>query len=961
METTAHDFALALIAAAEPQRLLAQPLPHRPLDILVALHQEVLRTWLSDLAYAGRVATLSRLIADHFPDDPLVRAQALWTSGNALLYIPDYAQALDYYDKALIWYEQARLKVAPAEPERDVRQVYNMRIFCLCELGQYSKALDAVDQTQAWLYEKPSMKLHLVFLLNNSLLAGNMGNYSKMLELATETVKIATLLGDIARQAHGWINVGLAAMKLGRYPEAEEAIDKGITAAELAHETLTIGRGLSNRAVLLRYQGKLFEALKIFDQATHLRKQAIGELATLLLDQAFIYEQLSQLSEALKAASQSTRLFAAQKMPTYSANAALKSLQIAVQLGCTTIAHRMIDHARDQSKATTNILLEDEIILGEGLLFTLPQISQQSNSIIRKRKAVLLAVRKAIANLQKHGLIVEATKGFVLLAELNELLSRKREAGEIYNSLLGNTDRSIQILAHAGLARLLSSDQALPHLHQAAALVVAQRRALPMEELQARYSSETSPHHQALAGCYLELNQTTRALEAVWEWRAGPLLDLRAMAGQLESTAQAELEAAKADLARLRANLSEQRRLVLEAVEREREEQIQHHTALAEQVSQELNEAEQRLTSRMRSQGDRTGQAAVPFLPEVQARLAPSMCALEYVQIGATLGCFVLNADSPPRYYPLCPYELLEPLFDRWQLVVQRMLASKISTSLQQQIQAVLMPFWKLLLAPLAEACANSDHLLIAPYGLLHNLPWAALLACGYPPDQQPLLTLTPSLGMWGASSLLSVRAGHAAPMDDTTLPTLPRTGQAPSLLGFAGVGERYLPYVDAELELIARHLPDAHINPNATGGDLRNCVAPRILHIAAHGQTVTDSPLSSTIELADGPFLLVEAHRLDLHGTELVVLSACETGTRPEYGEMALALAGAFLCAGARAVVASLWPVSDAAAAQCMELFYAQLARGSSPTAALHHAQQHLRHLAIPDWATFQIWAGAA
>jgi CHAT domain-containing protein len=254
----------------------------------------------------------------------------------------------------------------------------------------------------------------------------------------------------------------------------------------------------------------------------------------------------------------------------------------------------------------------------------------------------------------------------------------------------------------------------------------------------------------------------------------------------------------------------------------------------------------------------------------------------------------------------------------------------------------VLAPLWDILLAPWNDALAAATDLLIAPYGILHHIPWAMLFECSAAP-QIPTMTLTPCSALW------------AAPFDDPPGPPGP-----PRLLGYAGSGERRLEHVAGELEAIMRHMPDARGHHDATSADLRAAPAPRLLHIAAHGLTNPAAPLCSTIELADGPFLLLEAHRLDLRGTRLVTLSACETSVRPDYGDMALALAGAFLCACARAVLASLWRVSDAATAALMERFYAALAAGAAPAAALRRAQDQLRDDHPLDWAAFQLWAGA-
>jgi CHAT domain-containing protein len=191
-------------------------------------------------------------------------------------------------------------------------------------------------------------------------------------------------------------------------------------------------------------------------------------------------------------------------------------------------------------------------------------------------------------------------------------------------------------------------------------------------------------------------------------------------------------------------------------------------------------------------------------------------------------------------------------------------------------------------------------------------------------------------------------------------LPGSPAPPGPPRLLAALGSDTRQLAHAANEIAMIARVLPGAQVYLAATAADLRARPAPELLHIAAHGRTNSAAPLCSALELADGPFLLLEAHRLDLRGTRLVTLSACETSVRPDHGDMALALAGAFLCAGAQAVLASLWAIADAAAAALMEQYYAGLAAGLPLTAALQQAQRAVRAHYPLDWAAFQVWAGS-
>ncbi|MEO1008522.1 MAG: CHAT domain-containing protein [Planctomycetota bacterium] len=155
----------------------------------------------------------------------------------------------------------------------------------------------------------------------------------------------------------------------------------------------------------------------------------------------------------------------------------------------------------------------------------------------------------------------------------------------------------------------------------------------------------------------------------------------------------------------------------------------------------------------------------------------------------------------------------------------------------------------------------------------------------------------------------------------------------------------------------------------DATRSEVEQCAPDaRWLHLAVHGMAnpnASDSSLQfarcpltdgySTLTVAD---ILFEWPRY-LAGTELVVLSACETGSgQVERGEGGLSIGWAMMTAGAQTVVVSRWRVDDDATALLMTKFYEVLFAGDdtgaeaigiqrhSPSAALTEASRWLRSL---------------
>ena len=172
-------------------------------------------------------------------------------------------------------------------------------------------------------------------------------------------------------------------------------------------------------------------------------------------------------------------------------------------------------------------------------------------------------------------------------------------------------------------------------------------------------------------------------------------------------------------------------------------------------------------------------------------------------------------------------------------------------------------------------------------------------------------------------------------------------------------------------------------IRTAATESQLKQIESPTVLHIATHGAVASDSAsnrkepllncflyfvganaylLNDTIKLRtvlqDGVLNGKEASLLNLTNTELVVLSACETGLgEVKNSEGVYGMQRAFRMAGAKSVLVSLWKVDDVATQLLMSEFYYQWTHeGKSKREALQLAQQKVRN--TPRYKAPLYWA---
>jgi CHAT domain-containing protein len=217
----------------------------------------------------------------------------------------------------------------------------------------------------------------------------------------------------------------------------------------------------------------------------------------------------------------------------------------------------------------------------------------------------------------------------------------------------------------------------------------------------------------------------------------------------------------------------------------------------------------------------------------------------------------------------------------------------------------------------------------------------------------------------------------------NTALPT----GKKATLVGFPDYGSGVivqLPGTKIEVDAINQLLKNSGyqvselLQRDATETNLKSSRKASILHIATHGYFLKDVdkaswPIGVMADYAKENVLLrsglmltgaseadklapsldssnngimtsYEAMNLDLKGTHLVVLSACETGLGEiKSGEGVYGLQRAFLAAGAEAVIMSLWKVDDEATQQLMNNFYSNWIKTNDRQKAFRQAQQQL------------------
>jgi CHAT domain-containing protein len=807
-----------------------------------------------------------------------------------------------------------------------------------------------------------------------------LGHVDDAIQVEAEFFALQKEVGDRAGALYAQLNLGLRLLTAGRMTEAADHLAEAVHDAEAREDRIVQAFGRAHLGRLHRDRGEYQQALDQYTRSLAIehphKATRAGHRAALASVQLAVGDLDAALASAQLAVTEAQRFF----------NDRAESVAV-VTLGRVRVERGEIEEAIALLTYNVALCRRKSMVLSEveGLVeLGRAEAAAGRGSVARRRQ------QEALASSRAHRYRVGEALALAALCALDDA---EGISGEACEASLAAAQRigygPVALLSRYYLARAARRDGELEgarwQLEETLKTVDMQRLELRRTDLRQTFSATVDDIEEEYVDVLMDLARRdpaggwdVRAFEASERARGRSLRDELAESrlGIRQGADPALLQEEDALRDRLRAVLARQQRGgISDAASRELERTIGGLQASLADVAARLRLASPRYTS--------VSQPEQPSLETLRAALLGDDSVLLYYALGARRSfLWVVTRDA------------LEPHVLPTRRVIER-LARTSAGALARGPAATpvgsLARLSRILLAPAGPRLKASRVIVVAD-DALHYVPFAAL---SDPQGRGPLVERAEVVHLPSASAgaMLARResprwtksvAVFADPVfrrDDVRVAAQgasstaadARPASLPRELGARGLLR--LPFTRREAQAIeslgsgVRTALDFEATREAAlDADLASY---RFVHFATHGLLNASHPELSGIVLSlvdrngrprDGFLTSLDTFNLRLDA-ELVVLSGCRTALGKDVrGEGIVGLTRGLMYAGARGVLASLWPVDDLATAELMRVFYQGVLgpRGLTPPVALREAQRHVRshrRWAAPYyWAAFQL-----
>ena len=899
-------------------------------ELLERLVVEIAQEVFADSARAEKLADACDALADLIQGDES-EGKAVRVRGHMQFARNKHEQAVAHYERAVGLFQAAGSRVEEA-------RTMSSGLQSLIYLGRYEQA-EAWSETARRVFEEVSDDLRLARLHSNR---GNILYRQDRYREALSTYELARQelerIGNARDVASVITNMATVLISMGQFDEALLAYGEARNKCNEAGLSRMAAAADYNIAYMYYLRGDYLRAIEIYRHTRLLCAKLADPYHEALcdLDEAELYLELNLSREGARLARQAAAQFMALGMNYERAKAMVSEAVSLHHVGAGKSGRALMRQAREILSRESNRLWPSLI----DLYLAISYLSDDQTAMAGK------LANKASTHLSKGGLAGKSALCDLVRARVRLRSGKVLEARALCQGVLNVPPQerlpSIDYLAWFTLGEVEEHQghwmQAWDAWQKTREAVDRLRNSLGGEDLRISFLKDKVEVYENLIWLWMShvsgsgVGPTPREVLALLQEAKS-----RSLADLLDTASPEGLRPASDPASGLRLELASLYRRIESAMlgSNASESEIRNLTRQARDTEDKLT---QRLGEQRRALNPSKGErrhilpgAFVSAAHDVQPAMPKDSQLVEFF---AVRGRYVAALVSQRRieFVELGPIDTVaeKVRLARFQLSKFRLgkdYLERFAPRLRDAIQTHFRGLYEELFRPLRKKL-REEHLVIAPYGILHQLPFHALHDGDCCLIDEFTMSYAPSGGVLAACLRRPV-------------------SQARGNLVF-GIADARSPSIEIEARAVAGLLDSSELflTEEATEERLR-LAAPqtRILHIATHGFFRRDNPLFSAIRLGDGFLSLFDLYRLDLRA-DLVTLSGCSTGLSTVVGgDELLGLTRGLLHAGARAVLLSLWDVQDESTAEYMTAFYRLMSEGQTAATASQSALRNLRN----------------
>ena len=875
-------------------------------------------------AYLGRAQSIARAIGDRSVEANVLVSLAVLSED-----LGEPATARTQYGRAMALQE----RIGDSRGVAATRNGLGLLAWTMGDLAEARRQLElALDLNR----RERRDEVAATNVVNLAGLATLEGDFARAQRLYADALSIWRARGAWADAADALHGLGGLELRRGDYSAARDALREALAIYERTGQVtsaLAVRQALAGAHAARGEMQEAIDILRIAEDVADTTDAGAGQRAGIALAHADLAVQLNDLAQAEQLYTAAQRFYREADDPDGEGEALHGLALLLIERDEHARARTLLESVLRTREARGDVRASGLTLLALG-------------QVARATGDTALALRQlgeALSRLDEVGEPVAAAAVLGERASLEATRGRPAAAESLYREALARIDgRMVPDVAWplwAGLAHARRAQGAVADAAHAMRTGLAEversSRSLVLPERRAGFLADKWDAYAQLALMERERGLPAAAFEVSERLRAREMLELMAR-GRIAAPAGAapELVVLEQDLRRRISGLTDElggARGPIRGVE------IDGATGSAREDLLQAQDAYAALLLEMRERAPRHASLVSPSIAgwrDVARRLGPDEVMIEYLVSDSGSLAFVVRADTLAVVDLGIARRDLAPLvvFAREMLEAPRARSDSLWRGSFRRLHGHLI-------APVERTglLARASRLVLVPHAELHYLPFAALLGDDGPLVGRYEIVTTPSATVW-----LALGDRPSRPPGTGVLAMAPRPEALP--------GSR------REVEAVAR-LAGADVQTMlgaraSEPGFLAAAPRKHILHLATYGVLNKHNPLFSFVEMGasgrhDGRLEVHEVLGLEL-AADLIVLSACRTAlgsgrvSDVPAGDDWVGLTRAFLHAGARSVVATLWAVDDQSTAALMEEFYTALAASpSDPGRALARAQR--------------------